>query len=79
MAIPFLFNCDSKKPSYTRECHLQPEQAKATKALSARSLNTSYQASNASQGETKVIPAESLTLNWMRTRHDSVKHFQLIK
>ncbi|WP_336937392.1 hypothetical protein [Acinetobacter modestus] len=43
MAIPFLFNRDPKKPSYTRECHLQPEQAKATKALAKRkSLNTSY-------------------------------------
>ncbi|WP_285292134.1 MULTISPECIES: hypothetical protein [unclassified Acinetobacter] len=35
--------------------HLQPEQAKATKALAKRKrLNTPYQASNASQGETKV-------------------------
>ncbi|MCM1958458.1 hypothetical protein NCZ17_03640 [Acinetobacter modestus] len=43
MAIPFLFNRDPKKLSYTRECHLQPEQVKATKALAKRkSLNTSY-------------------------------------
>ncbi|WP_018677121.1 hypothetical protein [Acinetobacter tjernbergiae] len=55
MSIPFLFNRDPKKPSDMRECHLQPEQAKATKALAKRKrLNTPYQASNTSQGETKV-------------------------
>jgi hypothetical protein len=55
MAIPFLFNRDPKKPSYTRGCRLQPEQVKATKALAKRKrLNTPYQASNTSQGETKV-------------------------
>jgi hypothetical protein len=80
MAIPFLFNRDPKKPSYTRECRLQPEQAKATKALAkCKRLNTSYGASNVSQGKIKVSLAESLTLNWMRTRYDSVKYFQLIK
>ncbi|EXB49261.1 hypothetical protein J699_01564 [Acinetobacter sp. 1000160] len=44
MAIPFLFNRDSIKPSDMRECYLQPEQAKATKALAKRKKNTSYEA-----------------------------------
>ncbi|ENX56313.1 hypothetical protein F885_03688 [Acinetobacter higginsii] len=44
----------------TRKCHLQPEQAKATKALAKRKKGCNkeclcpYEASNASQGETKV-------------------------
>jgi len=38
MAIPFLFNRDPKKPSYTRKYHLQPEQAKATEALANASV-----------------------------------------
>jgi hypothetical protein len=44
MATPFLFNRDPKKPSDIRECHLQPERAKAAKALAECKKNTSYEA-----------------------------------